>query len=251
MEKPLIVAILAAGKGTRMKSDLPKVLHPVGGKPMVLHVIRLARNIGADRVIAIIGHQKKKVIETICDSGAEWVVQEPQLGTGHAVQQVEPLLKDQQGDLLVLSGDVPLLREYTLNQLMRAHRQSGAAATLLTAQFADPSGYGRILRNKDNGLERIVEDKDCSPEESVIREINAGIYVFQVGPLFEALKQVNNQNAQGEYYLPDTLPILISGGFSVGLEILQDPLEIQGVNTPQQLNEINRIFRTRYENNTG
>ncbi|MFQ6614622.1 MAG: NTP transferase domain-containing protein [Fidelibacterota bacterium] len=251
MKNPLIVAILAAGKGTRMKSDLPKVLHPVGGEPMICHVIKLALKIGADRVIAIIGHQKDRVIDTIRDTGAEWVIQEPQLGTGHAVQQVEPLIDGKNSDLLVLSGDVPLLREQTLNRLMQTHRRSGAAATLLTARFPDPTGYGRILRNAGKGLRRIVEDKDCSPEEAAIHEINAGIYVFRTGPLFAALKSVNNQNAQGEYYLPDTLPILISRGYQVGLEVLQDPLEIQGVNTPQQLKEINRIFGTRYENNTG
>ncbi len=245
---PLIVAILAAGKGTRMKSDLPKVLHPVGGQPMLLHVIRLAQSVGANRTIAIIGHQKERVIEAIQDTGAEWVVQEPQLGTGHAVQQVEPLVKDLDGDLLVLSGDVPLLRATTIERLIQSHRQNEAAATLLTAQFSDPSGYGRIVRDKQNGLAKIVEEKDCSPDEKKITEINAGIYIFQIRPLFQALSRIDNTNAQGEYYLPDTLPLLLDQGYRVGLEILQDPLEIQGVNTPEQLKEINRIFGTRYEN---
>ncbi len=248
MNLKLTVAILAAGKGTRMKSDLPKVLHPVGGEPMLIHVVHLAEDIGADQVIAIIGHQKERVIDAIKSTETQWVVQEPQLGTGHAVQQVEPLVKGSDGDLLVLSGDVPLLRQKTLEALIQSHGSSHRAATLLTANFSDPSGYGRIVRNEQSELLRIVEDKDCTLEEKKIHEINAGIYIFRIAHLFEALKQVKNNNVQQEYYLPDVLPILVEQGEHVGLEVLADPMEIQGVNTPEQLKEINRIFRTRYEN---
>ncbi|RMF08798.1 MAG: UDP-N-acetylglucosamine pyrophosphorylase [Candidatus Neomarinimicrobiota bacterium] len=250
MKRPLAVAILAAGKGTRMKSDLAKVLHPVGGKPMILHVVSTAQAVGAERVIAILGHQRERVLEVLVGTGAEAVIQDPQLGTGHAVQQVAPLLDEQKWDLLVLSGDVPLLRVSTLRNLLNRHRREGCGATLLTARLDDPQGYGRIRRDGAGHLEAIVEEKDCTPEDRSIREINAGIYLFQSEWLFKALRLVRNDNAQGEYYLPDVLPILRQWGREVALELLPDPIEIQGVNTPAQLKEINRIFRARYEETT-
>ncbi|NOZ04444.1 MAG: NTP transferase domain-containing protein [FCB group bacterium] len=244
--RPLVVAILAAGKGKRMKSDLPKVLHPVGGKPMLLHVIALAGELHPDRIIAIIGHGRDKVIETLGNTNAEYVFQEKQLGTGHAVMQLEPKLKDFDGDLLILSGDVPLLRPETLRQLLRTHRREGAGATLLTAIYPDPSGYGRILRTPTNTLDRIVEHKDCTPAQLLIREINAGIYVFDAQTLFKALKKIDNNNQQGEYYLPDALGYFPESGKSVALQVMEDPQEIAGVNTQEQLLEINRIFESRY-----
>ncbi len=245
--KPFITIILAAGKGTRMKSDLPKVLHPVGGKPMLLHVVDLARKLGSQRIISIIGHKKELVIEALKPTGTEWVVQAEQLGTGHAVMQTAETLSDFSGDLLILSGDVPLLRPDTIRALLQKHRDTKAGATLLTAVFDNPEGYGRIVRNADGSLRAIVEHKDCTPEQLSLREINAGIYVMDSELCFKALKQINNDNSHGEYYLPDVLPYISEMGKTVALEIVPDHNEISGVNTPQQLAELNRIFHERYE----
>ncbi|MFH1853668.1 MAG: NTP transferase domain-containing protein [Candidatus Neomarinimicrobiota bacterium] len=242
--RPLAVVILAAGQGTRMKSPLPKVLHEVGGRPMLLHVTDLAHSIGADRIIAIIGHGREKVEAVLQGSGVETVVQEQQLGTGHAVAQTEPLLRDFDGDLMVLSGDVPLLSEDSLLGLLHRHISTGAGATLMTANFADPGGYGRIVRDQAGFLDRIVEHKDCTPEQLRITEINAGIYIFDSKTLFRGLKMIDNNNSQGEYYLPDALIHFPEFGRTVALELLDDPLEIAGINTQEQLSEINRIFMT-------
>jgi UDP-N-acetylglucosamine diphosphorylase/glucosamine-1-phosphate N-acetyltransferase len=244
--RPLAVAILAAGKGKRMKSELPKVLHPVGGKPMLLHVVELTRKLPADPIIAIIGHGQAAVRQALAGTPVKTVVQEEQLGTGHAVLQVEPLLKNFNGDLLVLSGDVPLLRLETLEDVLAAHYHRAAGATLLTAEVDDPTGYGRVLRRPDGTLDRIVEHRDCTPEQLAIREVNAGVYVFNTPTLFPALKTINNNNQQGEYYLPDALNYYIQNGIPVALQIVADPNEVAGVNTVEQLSEINRIFEQHY-----
>ncbi len=245
--RPLAVAILAAGKGKRMKSPLPKVLHEVGGKPMLLHVTDLSKAIKADRIIAIIGHGRELVEKTLAGRNVDTVVQEEQLGTGHAILQTEPLLKDFDGDLMVLSGDVPLLQKDSLEKLLDTHYSTGAGATLMTARFDDPSGYGRIVRDKEGFLDKIVEHKDCNPEELAIDEINAGIYIFDAQTLFRSLKLIDNDNSQGEYYLPDALNHFPDFDLSIALELLDDPVEITGINTKEQLIEINRIFSTRYE----
>ncbi len=246
-ERRLAVAILAAGKGKRMKSDLPKVLHKVGGKPMLIHVVERARQIGAEPVIAIIGHGRELVEKTLAGSGVLTAIQDQQLGTGHAIQQSLPLLSDFDGDILVLSGDVPLLSKNSLEKLLVKHYNSHAGATLMTASFDDPSGYGRIIRNADGYLEKIVEHKDCSADQLAIREINAGIYIFDAKTLFHSLELIDNDNSQGEYYLPDALDHFPSFNQSVALELLDDPVEISGINTQEQLIEINRIFNNRYE----
>lgn len=245
--KPFVTIILAAGKGTRMKSDLPKVLHPVGGKPMLLHVVGLAQAIGSQRIISIIGHKKIFVIEALRPTGTEWAIQAQQLGTGHAVQQTADMLSGFDGDLLILSGDVPLLKPETIHGLLQKHRSTRAGATLLTAIFDDPSGYGRIIRNSDGSLKAIVEHKDCTPNQLTIHEINAGIYVMDAQVCFKALTMINNDNSQGEYYLPDVLQYFPDMGKTVALEIVRDHNEISGVNTPQQLAELNRIFQAHHE----
>jgi len=242
LKRPLVVSILAAGKGTRMKSDLPKVLHPVGGVPMLVHVIDLADSLGAEKIISIIGHRRELVIDAIKNTRSEAVVQDPQLGTAHAVEQTENIAGEIDGDMLVLSGDVPLLKKETLERLLEEHYSKNAGATILTSIFDDATGYGRIIRNQDNTLNRIVEHKDCNEEELAVNEINGGIYIFNIRQLFKAIKKVDNNNIQGEYYLPDTLPYIQKEGFPVGLVISRDQNEIQGVNTIEQLNEINRIF---------
>lgn len=240
--KPLVVSILAAGKGTRMKSDLPKVLHEVGGKPMLVHVINLAEALGADRIISIIGHGRDLVKRAVSNTRSETVIQDPQLGTAHAVDQTRPLVENIDGDMLVLSGDVPLLRKSTLENLINEHYAHSAGATLLTTVLDDATGYGRIIRNPDGTLKKIVEHKDCNKDELKVAEINSGIYIFNIRELFNAINKVDNNNKQGEYYLPDTLPFIQNKGFPVALVISKDQNEIQGVNTIEQLREINRIF---------
>ena len=229
-----------------MKSDLPKVLHPVAGKPMLLHVIALAKTLAAQRIISIIGHGKEKVMEVLKDTQTEYVIQNQQLGTAHAVLQLEPLLKNLSGDLLVLSGDVPLLRKETVETLIQTHTRHQYAATLLTTVIPDPTGYGRIVRNKDGTLNKIVEHKDCSPKELAIQEINGGIYLFDVETLFPCLHLVTNDNRQKEYYLPDVLPLFINKGKTVALQMIPDSTEILGVNTIEELQRMNLLYQQRH-----
>lgn len=245
-KQPLATVILAAGKGTRMKSDLPKVLHIVDDKPMLIHVINLARQLKSEIIINILGHAKDLVIEAIASENVEYVIQEPQLGTGHAVQQTESLLNYFGGDVLVLSGDVPLLRKSTIDKMLKIHREADNGATVLTAIFDDPHGYGRVIRKDDNTLDIIIEEKDCNDEQRKIKEINAGIYIFKSKELFPALNKIKNDNKQNEYYLPDTLKYIAKGGQSIALHITGEPIEITGVNTVEQLRELNLIYKKWY-----
>lgn len=242
----LITAILAAGHGNRMHSALPKVLHEVNNKPLIGHVIKTAQALNPDRIIAILGYGRQEVLNYIKDYQIEYVIQEQQLGTGHAVQQMEQILENSGGHLLVLSGDVPLLRTATLEQLFNEHLSSNSGATILTAILDDPSGYGRIIRNPDHTFDAIVEHKDCSDEQRKISEINAGIYIFKIQPLFKALKAIDNNNVQGEYYLPDVLGYFTKSGKPITAQIIVDPLEISGVNTIEQLANVNSIYLERY-----
>ncbi len=226
-----------------MKSDLPKVLHPVAGKPMLSYTIALAKSLAAQRIISIIGHGKDKVLAVLKGTHTDYVIQAKQLGTAHAVLQLEPRLKNLSGDMLVLSGDVPLLRKETVQTLIQTHTRRQYAATLLTTVLTDPTGYGRIVRHEDGTLKKIVEHKDCTPEELAIREINGGIYLFDVETLFPHLHLVTNDNRQKEYYLPDVLPLLIEGGKTVALQMIPDSTEILGVNTPEELQRMNLLYQ--------
>ncbi len=199
--------VLAAGQGTRMKSSLYKVLHPVLGKPMVQHVIDQLKPLQLNEIITIVGHGAETVQDQIGDD-SQFVIQEEQLGTGHAVQQADSILEQQEGTTLVVCGDTPLLTKDTLESLLTYHEEEGAKATLLTAHAEDPTGYGRIVRSEDGNVARIVEQKDASEEVQQIQEINTGVFCFDNKALFETLKLVSNDNAQGEYYLPDVIEIL-------------------------------------------
>ena len=243
--KKLATVILAAGKGKRMKSDLPKVLHPLNGSPMIHYVIRLAKSVGSERVIAIVGHKKELVIESCKPLGAEFAVQSQQLGTGHAVQMTEEQLTDFDGDILILSGDVPLLTAGTLRELVESHKENEAVATLLTSQLEDPAGYGRIIRNEAGYVKKIVEQKDANPEEQAVKEVNVGIYIVHSSHLFRALKKVDNDNAQGEYYLPDIVPIFIDEGKKVNAVKTQNFDETRGINNVDQLREAETILKAR------
>lgn len=234
--------ILAAGKGTRMQSDVPKVLHVLKGQPLLRHVIDLTNELGIDKKIMIVGYGRDQVLEYAEQFTVDFAVQEPQLGTGHAVMQAEAALKDFEGDVLVLYGDVPLLRAATIKNMLDLHAQLEASATILTAIFEDPTGYGRIIRNSQGDILGIVEQKDATEEQRHVKEINSGIIVFDSKDLFTALKSITNSNSQGEYYLTDVIDILVSNGKKVKGMVLPNPNEIAGVNSPEQLAEAERLL---------
>lgn len=242
--KGLAAIILAAGKGTRMKSRLPKVLHPVGGQPMVSHVMTACRTAGAHPVVLVIGHGAEQV-QAVLGSDQVYVEQREQLGTGHAVMQAEAELRDFTGDILVVCGDTPLLRGETLATLARFHSEQGAAATVLTMTLANPTGYGRIIRDELGQVAAIVEEKDAGPEQKAIREVNSGTYCFQAPALFAALRQITPNNAQGEYYLTDVLAILRQQGQKVAAWQVEDDSEVMGINDRVALAEANRLFQER------
>ncbi len=245
METPRLAAvILAAGQGKRMKSDLPKVMHPVGGRPMVLHVIERARGIGADPVIVVIGHGRERMIPLLERERAGYVIQEQQLGTGHAVLCAESRLADFDGNVLVLAGDVPLLSEATLKGAAELHRSRGAMVTIITAQAPDPAGYGRILRDADSLIVGIREHNDASEQERNIKEINSGILYFNSSFLFDALRRIGNDNAQGEYYLTDVVFQAFDAGQPVAGFIAPYD-EIHGVNSVEDLARAEAIWQER------
>ncbi len=242
------VLILAAGKGTRMKSAWPKVLHRVAGAPMIDHVIATAASNGTATTTVVIGHEAGAVRAALSShEHLRFVLQEPQLGTAHAVRQAEPLFAGLRGTLVVLSGDVPLLSADTLRALVARHEEARAAATLLTAVVDDPTGYGRVLRDGDE-VTAIVEHRDATPAQRAIREINAGIYAFDLAPLFPALAQIATDNSQKEYYLPDLVAIYRRAGRSVAGIPAEDPEEILGVNTRAELAAMSaRLWQERRE----
>ena len=240
----LVTVILAAGKGTRMKSVLPKVLHQVAGKPMVQHVIDAARLAGARRNIVVVGFGAE-LVRSALRGKVEIVVQAEQLGTGHAVRMAEPLLKAEHGTVMVLCGDTPLLTGALLSRLYEAHKKAGAKATVLTAIMPDATGYGRVIRSATGAVEKIVEDKDATDEERKVQEVNSGIYCFAADALFSALAEVNCDNAQGEYYLPDVLSILREKGEKIWAVAAEDYEETLGVNSRVQLSAAEKILRRR------
>ena len=239
-----IALILAAGKGTRMKSKLPKVLHKVGGVPMVEQVLQTVKAAGTERQVVVVGFGGEAV-QAYLGNQAETVMQEKQLGTGHAVLQAEPLLKDAKGTLLVTCGDTPLVREETFRELMEHHAATGAAATVLTAVMPDPFGYGRVIRDEKGQVTKIVEQKDGTPEELAVREVNAGIYCFELPLLWDLLHHVGNNNAQGEYYLTDIIGMLVKDGKVVSAYAAPEYQETLGVNSRLQLAEAERVLRQR------
>jgi len=239
----LHVLVLAAGKGTRMKSAQPKVLHGVGGATLLDRVLETASRLNPASVTIVVGHQAD-LIEAACAgrTGVSCVRQEPQLGTAHAVLQAAPLLGDRTGTLVLLSGDVPLLSTDTVARLVDTHRRAGAAATVLTASVPRPTGYGRIVK-QDGHILRIVEEKDASAEERAIQEINSGVYAFDLAPLFPALRSIATNNAQGEYYLTDLVSIYRRRELVVETVTVADVREIQGVNSRAELAAVGEVVR--------
>jgi UDP-N-acetylglucosamine pyrophosphorylase len=249
MDKHLAVVIMAAGKGTRMRNpSMAKVMYTVGGKPMVEHVVDLAAQLKAARIVVVVGWHKDSVINYLDRVGRNvtCVDQTPQLGTGHAVMQAELPLEGFAGDVLVLSGDVPLLSKATVDGLIAYHRSAPAAATLLTAIYEDPTGYGRILRDDhDKNVHGIVEHRDASPAQHEIREINTGIYVFDKNRLFEGLKHLTASNVQHEYYLTDVFHYFWRNHLPVRAVPVDEPLEVQGINTVEQLEAARAAYARR------
>jgi bifunctional UDP-N-acetylglucosamine pyrophosphorylase / glucosamine-1-phosphate N-acetyltransferase len=239
----LHVVILAAGKGTRMKSAIPKVLHRVAGRPMLEFVIRASIGLSPRSVTVVVGHMAESVGNALRGRPEiRVIVQEPQLGTGHALLQTAPVLESVSGSVVLLSGDVPLLRSDTLLRIAHTHRDAGAAATVLTALVDRPYGYGRIVRTNGK-IARIVEERDASPTERLIKEINSGIYAFELKGLFTALRGLGTENAQGEYYLPDLIRTYRRQRRVVETVTLEHADEVRGINSRTELAEVGRIVR--------
>ena len=240
-----VAVILAAGKGTRMKSDLAKVLVPVAGRPLLLHVLDSVERAGFERVVVVVGHQAERVREVLAGRPVDTVVQEPQLGTGHAVSCAAPLLAGVTDPIAVLAGDAPLIRAGTLRSMLDHHLRTHAAVTLLTAVLENPQGYGRVVR-KNGRVTAIVEDKDATPEERAIHEINSSIYAFDGPFLLRGLPGLKNENRQREYYLTDLVHLAFAEGRGVEGLPVPDPMEVVGVNTVEQLEEVGRLLASRH-----
>lgn len=251
MVQSLAVVILAAGKGTRMNNpNKAKVMFELSGKPMIDYVVQQAESLAPKRIVAVVGFQKESVMEYLSrefPGRLEYAHQDVQLGTGHAVQQAEPLLQGFEGDVLILSGDVPLLRRETLAAFAEAHRTQKSAVSVLSVDAPNPTGYGRIVRVGNGDFERIVEHKDASETERAITEINSGIYLVQAAALFSALSEVSNSNAQGEYYLTDIIGILRKHGKGVSAWKCDAFKEVLGVNTIEQLADAQAMLEQQIE----
>jgi UDP-N-acetylglucosamine pyrophosphorylase len=265
----LAAVILAAGLGKRMKNpEKPKVMFSLGGKPLIQYVVELALRINAERIIPIVGHKREQVIEFVtnllpalpspAEGGSEelpegsedvsnaifdFAVQEPQLGTGHAVMQTEQYLHDFEGDVLILSGDVPLLSYETTERLINEHYTNNNFATLLTAIFKDPAGYGRIIRDANENFEKIIEHRDANDEQRKIHEMNPAIYIVNSKVLFDSLKQINTNNDQKEYYLTDIFNFIPKD--KIGTVTTEDEIEVTGINSVDQLTEMEKVLKTR------
>ena len=243
--KDTVVIVLAAGKGTRLKSDLAKVLHPVGGRPLVAHVIRACLPLKAAQILAVVGFQADAVEAAVTPLGAETVVQNPQRGTGHAVQIARKAIRRSAKYAVVVPGDAPLLRTETLAALINTHRSGDAAATILSANLPDPTGYGRIIRKNDNSVAAIVEEGAASDEQRAIPEVNSSIYCFTLEKLWPCLAALKPENVHKELYLTDAIALLNERHERVLAVIAPDPNEILGCNTRESLADVDRIFRRR------
>lgn len=236
--------ILAAGHGTRMRSNLIKVMHPLGGKPLIGHVVDNCRKAGVDRIVVVVGHQKERLMEYL-GNRVEYAVQEPQLGTGHAIMQARPLLEGVTGDLLVILGDNPFTDPDLIGRFLRSYRESGAAAALLTAEVSDPGMLGRIIRKPDGSFDRVVEFKDATPQQRAIREVNSGIMAFQLPAFWDFLAQVDNNNAQQEYYLPDVMPLIQQAGLKVVALPEATEAEVVAPNDRKEMARAEAVLRQR------
>lgn len=239
-----IAIVLAAGKGTRMKSEKSKQVHKILGKEIVLRAVENAKKAGIEEIITVVGYKKEQVQDVLKDS-VKYAVQSEMLGTGHAVMQAKEFLEGKQGKVVVLNGDVPILRPETIQKLIEKSIANKEYATLLTAIYDNPYGYGRIIRDDGGNVAAIVEEKDANEQQREIKEINAGIYCFDIQELLKALAEINNDNASGEYYITDVIKIMNDKGLKTGAMIVEDNTEILGVNDRVQLEILTRILRLR------
>lgn len=236
--------ILAAGEGKRMKSDKAKVVHQVNGKAMIEWVYEAVRSAGIDKCVAIVGHKADQVKDCMGNK-VEYVLQEQRLGTGHAVQQAHRFFDEDDGRILILYGDTPLISAQTIKNALQYYNEGNYKAVVISAEVGDPIGYGRIIRDAEGRLVKIVEQRDANDKEKAVREINSGMYVFSSKELAEALKLLKNDNEQGEYYLTDTLEIMLSKGYKVGVFKAADSDEILGANDLLQLEQITEIMKKK------
>ena len=243
--RKLTLLILAAGKGTRLKSTLPKVLHQLAGKALIEHVVEAAGPLNPSAICVVVGYEAARVQNALSHFPLQFAIQEPQLGTGHAVQVAGTFWKPHEGDLLVLSGDVPLISTQTLERLLSQHAQSNASVTLLSTNLTAPAGYGRVVRSADGDVERIVEHKDATDEERRISEINTGIYCFVIADLARIIDQLSAENSQKEYYLTDCIGLLKKQNKRVSAVVCQDPSEVSGINSRAELAELERLVRQK------
>jgi len=240
----LMAVILAAGEGKRMKSKNSKVVSKACGKALIEWVCKAVEDAGITESVVVVGHRADQVKECLGDR-VKYAVQEQQLGTGHAVMQAEDYLKNKEGYVFILYGDTPLITSKTISDTIEYHRKNGCSATVITAEFDDPTGYGRIIRDGEGNVVKIVEHRDATDEEKKVKEINSGMYCFTIKDLVEALRRINNNNAQGEYYITDTLSILVDMGLKVGTVKVEDPDEVLGINDRVQLYKASEIIRKR------
>jgi UDP-N-acetylglucosamine diphosphorylase/glucosamine-1-phosphate N-acetyltransferase len=249
MSRKLATIILAAGKGTRMRSDLAKVLHTVCDRPMIYYSVDLARKTGSEIIVLVVGHQAEVIQEKVKDNNLVYVLQQEQLGTGHAVLQARNTFRHFEGDILILCGDVPLLLLETIESLISCHRESGAVVTVLTTLLDDPSGYGRVIKGEDDTIIKIVEERDATSQEKKVKEINSGIYCANCRFLFDAVSRIGNDNAQKEYYLTDMVEIAREMDFQVNAFLTYDSQEVMGINTIDELQNASLIMKERQRHN--
>ena len=244
MEQDIVAVVLAAGKGTRMKSNKSKLVHKIYGKELVKRVVEAAKKSDIEDVIAVVGYKKEQV-QIVLGESVEYAYQDEMLGTGHAVLQAEEYLQDKHGKVVVLNGDVPIIRPETIKRLVKKSVKNKEYATLLTAIYNNPSGYGRIIRDDGGNVKEIIEEKDATEEQKKIQEINSGIYCFDIQELLKALKELKPDNSQGELYLTDVVRIMNEKGLKTGAVIVKDNTEILGVNDRMQLELLTKVLRMR------
>jgi len=246
---PLNVLIMAAGKGTRLKSSQPKVLHLLAGQSLIEYVLETIRALNINETMVIVGHQAELVKSRLQHLKIFFIEQTPQLGTGHAVQVAQEWWGAKPGNLLILSGDVPLISSKTLERLVKTHNKKNSGVTLLTTNLTDPSGYGRIIRSSNGEVLDIIEQKDAGPSEKKINEINTGLYCFKISDLKEVINELSNDNPQKEYYLTDCIGLLSKNGVRVETVHCDDYLEVMGINTQSELATMEKFLRDQRINN--